>query len=70
MVKILGIDPGLQRTGWGIVQSTGNSLSYIGHGVVQTNAKLTLAERLNMLHQELIKQFNSFKQNRACKMIG
>ncbi len=65
MVKILGIDPGLQRTGWGIVQSTGNSLSYIGHGVVQTNAKLTLAERLNMLHQELIKVLEKFQPQEA-----
>jgi crossover junction endodeoxyribonuclease RuvC len=38
MVKILGIDPGLQRTGWGIVQAQGNSLSYVAHGVIKTKS--------------------------------
>ncbi len=65
MVKILGIDPGLQRTGWGIVQSDGNSLRYVAHGVVQTNPKASLAERLNTLHQELMKVLYQFQPQEA-----
>jgi crossover junction endodeoxyribonuclease RuvC len=65
MVKILGIDPGLQRTGWGIVQSLGNSLSYIGHGVIETNPKAPLAERLNTLHQGIMNVLQQFKPNEA-----
>ena len=65
MVKILGIDPGLQRTGWGIVHSVGNSLSYVAHGVVQTVANKPLAERLNTLHQELMKVLEQFQPQEA-----
>lgn len=65
MVKILGIDPGLQRTGWGIVQTNGNSLKYIAHGVLQTNPKLPLAVRLNTLYQELIKVLEQFQPHEA-----
>ena len=65
MVKILGIDPGLQRTGWGIVQSLGNSLSYVGHGVIETNIKASLAERLNTLHQGIMNVLQQFQPNEA-----
>ncbi len=65
MVKILGLDPGLQRTGWGIVQSFGNSLHYINHGVVETNAKAPLAERLNSLYQGIILVLRQFQPEEA-----
>ena len=61
MVKILGLDPGLQRTGWGIVQSLGNSLSYVAHGVVATNPKDYLAVRLNTLYQGIIQVLHQFQ---------
>lgn len=65
MVKILGIDPGLQRTGWGIVQSNGNALSYVAHGVVQTIANNPLAARLNTLHQGLMRILEQFQPQEA-----
>ena len=65
MTKILGLDPGLQCTGWGIVQKKENSLSYVAHGVVKTDAKLTLAERLNTLYQELSKVLEQFQPQEA-----
>ena len=65
MERFLGIDPGLQRTGWGIVHSVGNSLSYVAHGVVQTVANKPLAERLNTLHQELMKVLEQFQPQEA-----
>lgn len=65
MVKIIGIDPGLQRTGWGVIKSAGNSLTYIGHGVVETNPDNSLPERLNFLHHELMKVLQQFQPNEA-----
>lgn len=50
---ILGIDPGLQKTGWGILRSKGNSLSYIASGLIRTNADDDMAIRLAHLHKEL-----------------
>jgi crossover junction endodeoxyribonuclease RuvC len=47
---ILGLDPSLSCTGWGIVRSEGARLSHIAHGQVPTDAKAPMAERLNHLH--------------------
>ena len=65
MVKIIGLDPGLQRTGWGVVKASGNSLAYVGHGVVATNSKDSLPDRLNSLHQELMVVLQQFQPNEA-----
>lgn len=46
MIRILGVDPGLQRCGWGVVASEGAHLSYIAHGVIRTKAANDLAPRL------------------------
>nr|WP_242508821.1 crossover junction endodeoxyribonuclease RuvC [Candidatus Finniella inopinata] len=54
MVKILGLDPGLRHTGWGVIKVQGNSLSPVAQGTVDTDAKLSLAERLNTLFQGLM----------------
>lgn len=48
-VRILGLDPGLRHTGWGIIEAHGNRLSFIADGVVQPDPKLSLAERLHVL---------------------
>ncbi len=53
MPTIIGLDPGLRHTGWGIVKTTGNSLQYVAHGVISPSSKLDFANRLNILHQEL-----------------
>lgn len=52
-VRILGLDPGLRNTGWGIIEVKGNSLKPIAQGTVHTNSKDNLAKRLNDLHQGL-----------------
>jgi crossover junction endodeoxyribonuclease RuvC len=54
-VRILGIDPGLRRTGWGIVESAGNSLGFVACGCVETDDRQSLAERLATLHAGLSK---------------
>jgi len=52
-VRIIGIDPGLRNTGWGIVESAGNKLVFIAAGTIQSDAKAQLAFRLCQLHDGL-----------------
>jgi crossover junction endodeoxyribonuclease RuvC len=49
-MRLLGLDPGLQKTGWGVVDSHGTRLSHIANGVVTSDPKKSLAERLVELH--------------------
>jgi crossover junction endodeoxyribonuclease RuvC len=45
-VRILGLDPGLRRTGWGVIVSEGSRLRWIAHGVVAPDERAPFAERL------------------------
>ena len=49
-VKILGIDPGLRHTGWGVILADGSRLSYVASGAIHTESGLPLSERLRLLH--------------------
>ena len=54
MLKILGIDPGLQNTGWGIITlASNNQVSYIASGIIKTNAKQEMPSRLLYIHDEI-----------------
>ena len=50
---ILGIDPGLQKTGWGIIEKHGNRLSYLKSGLIKTDPATALPHRLATLHEGL-----------------
>ena len=50
---VLGLDPGLAATGWGIIEATGNRLRHIGHGTVKTRTSEPLADRLAALYAGL-----------------
>jgi crossover junction endodeoxyribonuclease RuvC len=52
-VRILGLDPGLGTTGWGIVEADGNRLAHIANGQVRTDSGAPLAERLARLADQL-----------------
>jgi crossover junction endodeoxyribonuclease RuvC len=52
-IRILGIDPGLRRTGWGIVTTEGTRLTYVASGLITSSDELSLAERLRELHDGL-----------------
>lgn len=52
-IRIIGIDPGLRNTGWGVVEATGSRLAFVACGVVRSDASLTLADRLRQLHDGL-----------------
>ena len=51
MTRILGLDPGLRRTGWGVIQVQGNLLRFVAAGTVCSDDKLDLAQRLAQLHR-------------------
>ena len=50
---ILGLDPGLGTTGWGVIAAVGNRLTHIANGQISTDAKMPLAERLVALDRAL-----------------
>ncbi|HET6521271.1 MAG TPA: crossover junction endodeoxyribonuclease RuvC [Geminicoccaceae bacterium] len=52
-MRLLGIDPGLQRTGWGLVDAEANRLRFVAAGAVTTDAALDLAERLDVIYRGL-----------------
>src|SRR5471032_69204 len=64
-MRILGIDPGLQKTGWGVVAVEGNRLSFIGGGVINTETDDALHKRLNTLHTGLCKVVAEFSPDEA-----
>lgn len=59
-VRIIGIDPGLRRTGWGIVESDGVRLSYVASGHVASTADDVLAYRLREIFEGLTSVICSF----------
>lgn len=50
---ILGVDPGLHKTGWGVIRAVGNRLSYIAGGTIKTNPKHPGADRLCVIYNSL-----------------
>ena len=52
-IRIIGIDPGLRRTGWGVIETLGNSLRFVASGTVRSDDKADLASRLCQLHEGL-----------------
>lgn len=53
VTRIIGIDPGLRHTGWGVIEVEGSRLSYIACGAVEPSAKADLADRLAAIHEGL-----------------
>jgi crossover junction endodeoxyribonuclease RuvC len=64
-IRILGIDPGLRRTGWGLIGCEGNRLIYLACGSVETNDKRSLAERLVTIHDGLTRIVDQFRPDEA-----
>jgi crossover junction endodeoxyribonuclease RuvC len=52
-VRIIGIDPGLRRCGWGIIESDGNRLRFVAAGTVTPATDAEMAERLRQLFEGL-----------------
>ena len=52
-MRILGIDPGLQKTGWGLIEAEGNMLRFIQSGLIKTQSGLPLSARLAIIDEGL-----------------
>src|SRR3954449_2503055 len=64
-VRIIGIDPGLRRTGWGVIEIEGNRLVFIGCGSVGPADGLPLAARLLAIHEGLAAVLGNFNPAEA-----
>ena len=64
-IRILGIDPGLRRTGWGVVEIAGNRLTFLGCGSVTSNDRDGLAIRLLTIHDGLMRILEEFHPDEA-----
>lgn len=52
-IRIIGIDPGLRHTGWGVIDTVGNNLKYIAAGTIRSDVKRDLSSRLSQLYEGL-----------------
>ncbi len=52
-LRLLGLDPGLRNTGWGVIDVTGNRLGHVANGVIRVAVEQSMAERLLALYQGL-----------------
>lgn len=62
---VLGLDPGLGCTGWGVIAADGNRLSHVANGQIRTDAKAELADRLVKLHDALADVLNEHRPDAA-----
>lgn len=65
MARLLGIDPGLRFTGWGIVDADGSRLRHVADGVIATIGELPVPERLRMLHAGLVAILGDYAPDEA-----
>ncbi len=64
-MRILGLDPGLRHTGWGLVDKQGSHFIFVAAGVINPDEKLPLANRLFELHESLKKLIEEWKPDTA-----
>jgi len=59
-MRLIGLDPGLRHTGWGVIEASGNRLSYVAAGVLHTSDNASLAARLDELYRQLEQVLDRF----------
>lgn len=64
-VRILGIDPGLTHTGWGLIESAGSHLRFVAAGAISTLASEELAARLVLIHNGLSHLIGEWRPDEA-----
>jgi crossover junction endodeoxyribonuclease RuvC len=64
-IRILGVDPGLRRTGWGVVAISGNALAFVAAGTVTAPLDGALADRLAALHDGLAEVVRAWQPDEA-----
>ncbi|MBQ8677643.1 MAG: crossover junction endodeoxyribonuclease RuvC [Alphaproteobacteria bacterium] len=64
-MRILGLDPSLSSTGWGVIETENNRVHYVADGFIPTEPKLPIAERLTLINETLRKVIETYKPNEA-----
>ena len=65
MVRILGLDPSLSSTGWGIIEAENNRMHYVADGYINPDAKLSIANRLAVIHNRLNEVLTTYHPDEA-----
>jgi len=64
-MRVIGLDPGLRRTGWGVIEALGSRLRHVANGTVPTDPKASLAARLLTLHEGLAAVLDTHRPDEA-----
>lgn len=64
-MRLLGLDPGLRTTGWGVIDAIDNRLRWIADGIVPSDDKLCLADRLAQLHRGVLAVIDRYGPSEA-----
>lgn len=65
MIRILGLDPSLSSTGWGIIEVENNRVKYVADGFIATDTKAPIAERLSQINKVLTEVIENYKPQEA-----
>jgi crossover junction endodeoxyribonuclease RuvC len=64
-MRVIGLDPGLRQTGWGVIEVRGSRLGHVANGIVRSDDKLDLARRLVQLKQGIEAVFAEYRPDAA-----
>ncbi len=64
-MRVLGIDPGLQKTGWGIIEAVDNRLHFVSYGLIKTDPGAPLAQRLCQIDVGMQEVLSTWKPDEA-----
>ncbi len=64
-IRLLGLDPGLRLTGWGVIEVQGNNLRHVANGAVASEQAAPLSERLRQLHDGLTQVIEAWRPQGA-----
>lgn len=64
-VRIIGIDPGLRRCGWGVIETSGNRLSFVAAGTITPPTDAVLADRLAHLYRSMTELLEDYRPDEA-----
>ena len=65
MIRLMGLDPGLRFTGWGMIEVDGNRLRHVGDGVIATDSADAVPDRLKVLYEGLVELIGRLRPDEA-----
>lgn len=64
-MRILGLDPSLTSTGWGIIEAEDNRIKYVDDGFIPTDPQLSITTRLDIIYRELCRVIEKYQPQEA-----